>query len=129
MNIQYRWINDDKSIMHFLFHPESTWDDFYTILFVAFEEMHTVNHAIDIIVDVSRLKTIPRETIKELEYLSRLEHINFRHRIMISQNPLMSMIFDCFSRSYPVPSRALHLCPTMELAHDFIATRARENSD
>lgn len=127
--IAYRWLNDDKSMMHFLFHPHNSWDDFYTVLSLAYEEMHTVNHAIDLVIDVARLSKIPTQTIKELEYISRLEHINFRHRLLISQNPLMTLVFEAFSRSYPVASQALHLCATMEEAHEYILTRTREGFD
>jgi len=123
MTILYRWLDDDKSIMSFIFHPDSTWDNFYNVLAQAYDEIYTVNHAVDIIIDVSRLKQIPAHTIKELYYLTQLEHINLRHRLLISQNPLMHEVFNAFVRSYPVPSFSLHLCETMEDAYLFINLR------
>jgi hypothetical protein len=120
MSILYRWLNDDKSIMSFIFHSHSTWDNFYNVLSQAFGELHTVNHPVDIIIDLSRLQKIPQQTIKELYYLSQLEHINFRYRLLISQNPLMHEVYNAFVRSYPYPSDDLHLCWTMEEAHLFI---------
>lgn len=124
MSILYRWLNDDKSIMSFIFHSNSTWDNFYNVLYQAFAEVHTVNHPVDIVIDVSRLQKIPVQTIKELHYLSQLEHINFRYRLLISQNPLMHEVYNAFVRSYPHPSSYLHLCRTMEEAHLFIDLRA-----
>ncbi len=124
MNILYRWLNDDKSIMSFIFHSDSSWDSFYNILSQAFEEIHTVNHHVDIIIDLSRLQIIPSQTIKELHYLSQLEHLNLRHRLLISQNPLMHEVYRAFTRSYPVPSQQLILCDTMENAYGFITQRA-----
>lgn len=123
MNILYRWLNDDKSIMSFIFHPDSTWDSFYNVLSQAFEEIHTVNHSVDIIIDLSRLQTIPSQTIKELHYLSQLEHLNLRHRLLISQNPLMHEVYRAFTRSYPFPSQHLTMCDTMENAYSFITQR------
>lgn len=124
MNILYRWLNDDKSIMSFIFHPDSTWDNFYNVLFQAFNEIYTVNHMVDIIIDLSRWQKIPPKTIKELHYLSLLEHINFRYRLLISQNSLMHEVYNAFVRSYPISSNSLHLCWTMEEAHLFIDLRA-----
>ena len=123
MTIIYRWLNDDKSIMSFIFHADSTWDNFYNVLSQAYDELYTVNHAVDIIIDLSRLKKIPGETIKELYYLTQLEHINLGHRLLISQNPLMHEVYNAFGRSYPVPSFYLHLCGTMEEAYRFIDLR------
>ena len=120
MSLLYRWLDDDKSIMNFIFHADFTWDSFYNVLSQAFNEIHTVNHSVDIIIDLSRVRVIPVQTIKELHYLSQLEHINFRHRILISQNPLMREVFHAFVRSYPQSSRSLYLCETMEVAHHFI---------
>ena len=124
MNILYRWLDEDKSIMSFIFHSDSTWDNFYNVLAQAYDELNTVNHAVDIIIDLSRLKQIPEQTIKEFYYLTQLEHINLRHRLLISQNPLMSEVYNAFERSYPIPSFYLHLCRTMEDAYRFIDIRA-----
>lgn len=117
MQVLYRWLNDNKSIMTFIFRPESTWDDFYAVCFEAFEEVHRVNHAVDVIIDLSRIRLFPRETIKELHYLTQFENTNIRYRMLISQNPLFLEIYRGFHRSYPTASQQLILCHTMEDAH------------
>lgn len=117
MTVLYRWLNDNKSIMTFVFRPQSTWDDLYTVCFEAFEEIHTVNHAVDLIVDLSRVRQFPQQTIKELHYLTQFQHINMRYRVLISQNPLLHEIYRAFTRSYPTASQRLLLCHTMEDAH------------
>ena len=123
MSILYRWLDDDKSIMNFIFQPTTTWDNFYDVLYQAFDEMHTVNHEVDIIIDLSRLKDVSGRTIKELHYLSQLTHINFRYRVLISQDRFMHEVFNAFTRSYPIPSQKLHLCHTMEDVYYFINQR------
>lgn len=128
MNILYRWLNDDKSIMQFIFQPQAQWDDFYDVLFNAFDEMHTVNHPVDVIIDLSRMSTFPSQTIKELHYLAELKHVNFRFRLLISQNPLMHIVYSAFNRIYPASSGMLCLCATMEEAYTFIDLRARPSN-
>lgn len=115
--VLYRWLNDNKSIMTFIFRPTSTWDNFYSVCYEAFEEVYRVNHAVDIIIDLSRVRSFPRETVKELHYLTQFENSNVRYRMLISQNPLFHEIHRGFSRSYPVASQKLILCYTMEEAH------------
>lgn len=120
MSILYRWLDNKKSKMSFIFHSSSTWDNFYDVLYEVFNEIHTVNHPVDIIVDLSRMKNLPKGIIKELHYLSQLEHINLRHRLLISSNPLMNEIYQAFTRSYPLASQQLQLLPCMEAVYHFI---------
>lgn len=122
MSILYRWLNNDKSIMSFIFHPTSTWDGLYNILYEAFDEIHTVNHPVDVVIDLSRLQVFPVDMMQELHYLAQLEHINLRYRLLISSNPMMYEIFRAFERSCPIPSMRLHLCSSMEDVY-----RARPN--
>ncbi|GEM_PF-2317310 len=115
--VLYRWLNDSKSIMTFVFRPTSTWDDFYMVCFEAFDEVHRVNHPVDVIIDLARAQHFPPETMKELYYLTQLENNNIRYRMVISQNPLFHEIYNGFNRSYPLASHKLILCYTMEEAH------------
>lgn len=120
MSILYRWLNNNKSIMSFIFHPMSTWDGLYNVLYEAFDEIHTVNHPVDVVIDLSRLQTFSTDMMKELYFLAQLEHVNLRYRLLISSNPLLYEIFSAFERSYPVPSQRLHLCSSMEDVHRFL---------
>lgn len=120
MSILYRWLNNNKSIMSFIFHPMSTWDGLYNVLYEAFDEIHTVKHPVDVVIDLSRMQTFPVEMMKELHYLAQLEHVNLRYRMLISSNPLMYEIFNAFERSYPMPSQRLYLCGSMEAVHYFL---------
>jgi len=117
MQVLYRWLNDAKSIMTFIFRPDSNWDNFYAVSYEALEEVHAVKHAVDLVIDLSRVSVFPRETIKELHYLTQFEHANIRHRVLISQNPAFHEIYRAFNRSYPLASQQLVLCHTMEEAY------------
>ncbi len=124
MSVVYRWLNNDKSIMSFIFQVDSTWDDFYDVSYLAFDQTRSVHHAVDTVLDLSRMVKFPRETIKELYYLTQFEHLNTRHRVIISQNPMMHEIYRAFHRSYPIPSQSLMLCHTMEEAHFILSQLA-----
>ena len=117
MTVVYRWLTEDQSIMSFVFQTQANWDDFYNVCYPALEALDHPNKPVDMIIDVSRMSSFPRETLKELLYITQYSHVNLRYRIIISQNALFLELFKAFQRSYPIASQKLVLCHTMEDVH------------
>ena len=67
MNIDIIWDNPDQTILRYVFKPRWTWADLHNAMKEASRQMETVNHKVDIIMDVTQASLIPSGAIAQAQ--------------------------------------------------------------
>jgi hypothetical protein len=125
MGITAVWDNDEKTIIRYIYDGSWTWDDFYTAFGQAYKMIDTVNHRVDIIVDVRMSSLLPQNALSRGRQLSTSTHTNQGRTIVVGANALMRSVSNIFNKVYTKAADDLKISfvRTMEEAHDQLLHR------
>jgi hypothetical protein len=120
MSVTYRWDNAQKSIVHYQFTDNWTWDEFYPVLDQVNIEMQTLNHAVSVILDMSQSKAIPANTVSQFSKIARLGRERPGLRAVVTANTFVVSLYRIFIKvNHRVQDRFV-LCNTLEEAREKI---------
>jgi hypothetical protein len=83
MPITIAWDNDEKTVLRLTAADRWNWNDFHKSMRVATFWLDTVDHAVEMIVDLSQSERLPAGALGHIRSLGTQIHPNGRARLLI----------------------------------------------
>ncbi len=98
MGITIVWDNSDHTVMRMTFTSPWNWDDLETILTEVHAMLDTVNHRVDVIVDMKNSGAIPEGAFWRFHKLTQTKHRNRGRVILVGGNTFIRTMTDTVRR-------------------------------
>lgn len=112
MGIRVEWDNDEKTVIRYVYEERWTWEDFHYARSQVREWLDTVDHRVDVIVDVRNSRLVPNGVLAQGRMFASnapIAHRNEGHTIVVGANSLMRSMFEMFGKVYSRLSDELEL--------------------
>jgi hypothetical protein len=126
MPIQVQWDNEDKTILRYQYEGAWTWDDLYTALAQGYEWIDTVDHTVDIIIDLRQSSIIPSSALTHARNLDKHRHPRIGLTIAVGANRFIQLLADTFKRLVPSVASQYTLLATLDEARALIARNRQQ---
>jgi|SRR5512133_272689 hypothetical protein len=100
MPIRAEWDNDDKTIVVWTFEGHWTWDDYRNTQLESIAMMNTVEHAVDVIADVTHANLLPSNAFSNYKRLAALAAPNRRRVVVITGNFFMKTMTETYNKLF-----------------------------
>lgn len=104
MSIHVMWDNDEKTVVRYVYEGRWTWEDFEAARREAAELLKTVNHQVDVIVDVQDSKLLPNSAISRGRELSKSDPTVFANEgitVIVGASTFVRAMYDMTVKIYP----------------------------
>ena len=100
MAILTNWYNDDKTILRHVYEVAWTWSDLYLAIDEAYALVETVDHTVDIIIDMRLSSIIPSNVFNHGKHAIVKAHPRQGHMIVVGAPRLAQTLFQAFLKIY-----------------------------
>jgi len=83
MPIHFDWDNDDQTVLRFVATAPWNWNDFHKNMRRATFWLDTVDHPVEIIIDLRQSDALPAGALGHIRSLGNRSHPNLRSRLVI----------------------------------------------
>ncbi len=116
-NIEINWDNDDKTVMRYTYQGQWTWQEFYGVMEQSHQMMDTVDHPVDILVDMRASAQIPQGAVTQFRRIANVRHPNTGTIVAVTEARVARMLYDIFATVFrPIASR-YHIVQTIDEAY------------
>ncbi len=126
MAVNVVWEDEQKEVLLLVFDAPWTLRDFQNAVRLSYEMMDTVDHAVNVIIDLRKGKEFPSNFITSLRRAVREPHPHNGLMALVGVNSFIRAFFDVFRRLYPVKSTTplMRMVADYDEAHAFFARAA-----
>jgi hypothetical protein len=123
MPIRTEWETDEKKVLLSIYEGKWDLDEFYAAVQVINTMMDTVDHEVNIILDMHNSRALPKGFIGAIRHTGKQRHPCLGTMVLVGGNTLVRMFNDMFLKLYPRPSssRAMYMVANYEEAHAIFA--------
>lgn len=121
MTATIEWVNDSRRVIVHTYLAEATLDDYHRLVDENRLMMTSVPHEVDLIMDISRLRTVPPRFLSALLVADKKVPDNQRLLIIVGASPYARIWADISRRVAPKITRNMYLTETREQADLLIA--------
>src|SRR5690349_6667199 len=125
MGIKFEWANSERIVMYcFIEHPW-TWKEYQKIVDVMSADVGSVEHPVATVVDVSHMKTIPKDG-SVMQNLQRVESVlpsNIFASVVVGAPYIVVTFMNVLTEIKPRAKRITMFANSMEEAHKMLAER------
>lgn len=108
MPIEFRWDNDEKTVMRFTPSGRWNWNEFHKYLRLATFQMDKVTHGVEWVIDFTQADHMPVGAFGHLRSLGKRQHPNGRDRLLIiGLEPTVAKTLGGEAGVYELPDRLL----------------------
>lgn len=115
MPVEVRWYDERQTLIYFRYEGRWTWEDFYAAVDASRAMLDSVDHVVDIIVDMQASAGIPSgDIITHFRYMARrFEDPRVGQTVIIGMRALVRITSDIMRRLYRHDR-----CGTLRMAQD-----------
>ena len=129
MPIQNQWDNAQKTILRNIYEGEWDLEDLYMSQEAMAEKLDSVDHGVDVIVDLRESMSVPRSFLPHMRRMNDKAHPNTRRLILVGANPIMTALFNMARKIYRRnEERQISMCHTLEEAYRILDHKTLEAS-
>lgn len=100
MPIQVNWDNAEKTILHFEFEGVWTWEEFEPIHKQAAEMTAGMDHTIDVIFDVEKSASKPKNLMLNMQRFSGIVPPNWGRQVIVRKGQFTKTMIYTYSRIF-----------------------------
>lgn len=101
MGIQVHWFDEKHRIICFEFSGTWTWDELQTLMEDSSLMAASVNHKVDVLVDLTQNQSLPLGDLMYLRTMSRTAPVNWQRTILVSTNPFVVKLLSALMKLSP----------------------------
>ena len=121
MSIDFAWDNDDQTVLRLVATAPWNWNDFHKGMRRATFLLDTVDHPVELIIDLRQSNTLPAGALGHVRSLGKPLHPNMRTRlIIIGLDPSVAGPLGGADGIYQVGERLIHFVKTDDEAQAVI---------
>ncbi len=121
MAIQVQWANPKQTVIHLTLERGWTWDDLYEAIRQADGLITSVQHTVNMIIDIHKAGGLPRDFMKVAGdvFASGDPRSNEGQKIVVGANRLIQMAYGAFQKVYghQLKDRPFRFAPTLDDAY------------
>jgi hypothetical protein len=121
MSVSVEWGNEAQTVLYHHYEGAWNWDEFYIILEQAQTMMDSVDHDIDIIIDMRDSHLIPKGTLSHWRCLGDLQRPNTGMTMLVGTNTLVLALHELMVQVFPRMGENIVLVCTLEEAYAIAA--------
>jgi len=123
MPIKTEWETDEKVVLLSIYEGHWDLDEFYAAVQDINNMMDSVDHEVNIILDMRNSKALPKGFIGAIRQTGKKRHPCLGTMVLVGGNLLLRTFNDMFLKLYPRPSssRAMYMVANYEEAHAIFA--------
>lgn len=130
MPINQHWDNDKKTILHVVFEPEWTWEEYGKGLDDTREMVKNITHTYHEIIDMRKTNQVPPSSPIEYLMKGRQQGSSYIGLIIIVSAPKIFEIFvNALKKAYGTRFPQRLMVETMDAAYDLITDYDAEKAD
>ena len=116
MGVQVSWGNDDKTIVHYHFDNNWTWDEFFPAKAQAYAMIEAVNHKVGVILETQHDGVIPPNLLINGRNALRNKHPNATIIVIVVTRPFIRTMIGTVRAFSPLSQVHLELAFTLDEA-------------
>ncbi|MFN8374667.1 MAG: hypothetical protein U0694_17525 [Anaerolineae bacterium] len=116
MGISVTWDNVQQTTLLYSFEEPWGWADFDEALRLGYQMMEGTDQKVGVIIDLSRVGSLPRNAIQHLSNSSKYGHPNQHTTIYVGMSPFVRAIFNILVKVMPRPLYDIHSVETLKQA-------------
>lgn len=116
-NIEIGWDNEDKTVMRCTYQGQWTWQEFYVATEQSHQMMDTVDHPVDILVDMRASAQIPQGAVTQFRRIANTWHRNTGTIVAVTEARVAQMLYDIFATIFRHVASRYHVVRTMDEAY------------
>ena len=124
MGINVAWTNPTQTVIKLDFQRGWTWDDLYAAIQQADQLITSVNHNVDLIIDISHAGGLPRDFMRVAGDIfdSGDARANEGQKIVVGANSLIQFAYKGFLKVYgnQLQDRPFQFAPSLEAAYSLL---------
>jgi hypothetical protein len=128
MSVSVEWANPEKTVIYFRVTQPWTWEDYYTATDESWEMIHTVDHIVDFIVDLTNTKLVPSNAMSHLKRRATRYHPHKGMAVMVGVSSFMQVIINMMAHVFPVVKTTVRTAATVKDAHIIITQEQRNRA-
>lgn len=125
MAIRVEWDDSSQYAVRYVYEGSWNWDEFQQARKQARLLMDTVDHKVDIIIDVVQTGILPNNILSRANSIPRERHPNEGTIIIVGANPLIRFLYDVARRIYAevIDYRGYRMVANLEEARSIARSR------
>jgi len=126
MSVRAYWQDETKTIVRYDFDGEWDWNELYTAYYEAIAMEKSVEHRVDVILDMRRGGRIPGNVLLHVKNFSDRQPPNIGLSVIVTENAFVHSLYKVGAKFYSKIGYYFRVATTLEAADSMIATdRAR----
>jgi hypothetical protein len=127
MAIRVEWDDSDQNALRYTYEGSWNWDEFQQARKQARLLLDTVDHKVDVIIDVVQTGILPNNILSRANSIPRERHPNEGTIIIVGASPLIRFLYDVARRIYAevIDYRGYRMVASLEEARSI--TRGRSD--
>lgn len=124
MAINVKWADESQSAIVYELKGKWTWDELFIAIDEAVQLLDSINHSVNIIIDVSESQYTPPLSVANLRRVANaptMSHPNTQLLILVGANQFIKIMFQVFSRLFPHAASRYRMMKTLEEALSVVA--------
>ena len=120
MAVRVSWDNDEKTIMHYQFDDNWTWEEFFPAKARAYEMISTVTHKVGVILETQHNGVIPHNLLINFRNGMRTKHPNTAIVVIVVTRPFIRTMINTVRALSPLANVHLEMASTLGQARHMI---------
>lgn len=105
MAIKVAWGDDSKTLLVNVYEGRWTLDDFYLAVRQTNALLDSVDHNVNVILDVKNSGLFPKGMMSAVRMLQQKPHVNLGVMVLLGCNIFVRVFYDTFMKIFPQPGR------------------------
>jgi hypothetical protein len=128
MTINIVWDNPEKTIARYDYEGKWSWEELYKALQEFHQMLDTVNHPVDVIIDMQRTRLLPENVLARGSNVGQMVHPNQGITVVVGANSLVRAMADLYKRIYAKKAANFFMASKLDEAHAIIAKDGKSRS-
>jgi len=120
MAVRVAWDNEAKTIVHYQFGENWTWEEYYPVKAQAYEMISTVSHKVGVILETQHNGAIPHNLLPNFRDGLRTKHPNTVIVVIVVTRPFIRHMINTVRAILPTTNAHFEMASTMGQARSII---------
>lgn len=120
MAITAYWVDESKTIIRYDFEGHWDWDIFYPVYNQVVEMATSVDHRVDVVLDLRKNTTFPKNIIMHIQSIANKRPANMGKSVIVTKNRFARSLYRVASKISARIGQNYYIMPTFDDAYAFI---------
>jgi hypothetical protein len=120
MSVTYRWENEGKTVIRFIFDEPWTWSEYYEMKPISDKAIAEVGHKVGAIIEIPRNLHLGADALSHALRIDRSKPANLLLMVVVTQSPLYKAFLGLAARVFPEFSKGVKWSSSEEAARRII---------